>query len=428
MVDGTDAAAEAERLRKLFDEYGQKLSVRSLDDWYKIGKKALSDAGAPAALFNVKHGLRTALIRAYPEHNWEFWRFSRRPWDSIETQRQFLQHLFDDVFKFNSMEDWYSLKASDVVAHGGSGLLQNHGSSLIRALQAAFPEHEWEEWRFVQVPKGFWKDPKNITRFFKWIMTQLEFGDSMEAWYGITPEAIRELGVEKIIERDFGGSIHAALRAGFPTHTWHAWRFANYETPIGFWKDVVNQRAFFEWVSQDLGFKGDLAGFYYTTGSALREKGGVFIHHRYGGNLAAALTASYPDHPWQNMRFVKSSRPEGATPTSQAAKPANFIATAGRELGISSLTQWYSITLLHLRAAGILSEVWDAGGLRPALQKAYPQHCWDSATKSWEVNSNSSLTNLAKQICLDLLSSRNSTALFPSPCYLILCSDSLNPC
>ncbi len=45
-------------------------------------------------------------------------------------------------------ELWYYVSLKQIQEHGGRGLLNHYGGSLIRTLRAAFPEQNWISWRF----------------------------------------------------------------------------------------------------------------------------------------------------------------------------------------------------------------------------------------------------------------------------------------
>ncbi len=54
--------------------------------------------------------------------------------------------------------DWYFVSISQVLKHGGAGLLNHHKGSIIRALRTVYPEHGWNLWRFSS------RAPHNATK------------------------------------------------------------------------------------------------------------------------------------------------------------------------------------------------------------------------------------------------------------------------
>jgi hypothetical protein len=45
-----------------------------------------------------------------------------------------------------------------------------------------YPEHEWQEWKFQQVPHGFWREALNQRRFVDWAAGELGI-TKLEEWY-----------------------------------------------------------------------------------------------------------------------------------------------------------------------------------------------------------------------------------------------------
>ncbi len=83
-------------------------------------------------------------------------------WKNITNQQAFLESF---ASKYSIMidlsllthsyiknpRDWYFVLTNEVKKNGGAGLLQNYyKGSLIRALQAVYPQTIWNSWRFSQ--------------------------------------------------------------------------------------------------------------------------------------------------------------------------------------------------------------------------------------------------------------------------------------
>jgi hypothetical protein len=71
--------------------------------------------------------------------------------------------------------------------HVGSRILTSHKSTLSRLLHAVFPEHEWCEWKFERIRRGFWNDVENHKKYMDWAGRELNV-KSLDDWYSITPE------------------------------------------------------------------------------------------------------------------------------------------------------------------------------------------------------------------------------------------------
>ncbi len=62
---------------------------------------------------------------------------------------------------------WYFVSHQQVAQAGGSGLLNHYHGSLLRALHAVYPSHEWTPWRFSS------KSPHNVSKAkFRFSKTQ----------------------------------------------------------------------------------------------------------------------------------------------------------------------------------------------------------------------------------------------------------------
>jgi hypothetical protein len=51
----------------------------------------------------------------------------------------------------------------------------------------------------------------------------------------------------------YGGSVAHAVYEVFPSHNWVIWKFG--QVPKGFWESQANQRAYCEWLAEQLGIK-----------------------------------------------------------------------------------------------------------------------------------------------------------------------------
>src|SRR5437763_1774865 len=97
------------------------------------------------------------------------WRFDRVPmefWKNTKTRREFFDWLGNQL-GYKSMDDWYNVTVENIHEHVGSWLLNYYyNGSPSKALQSAYPEHNWMLWRFGRVPIGFWEKPENQREFF----------------------------------------------------------------------------------------------------------------------------------------------------------------------------------------------------------------------------------------------------------------------
>jgi hypothetical protein len=90
----------------------------------------------------------------------------------------------------------------------------------------------------------------------------------------------------------------------FPEYDWIPWKFRNISR--GFFDDVIHQRQYFDWLSEQLQFQS-MEEWYDVTSTLIGEYGGsTFMHLKYGKSVEKALKNSYPDTNWHAWRFARN--------------------------------------------------------------------------------------------------------------------------
>jgi hypothetical protein len=90
----------------------------------------------------------------YPEHKWKLSQFKDTKGipvmllTLVQRRRKWLDHLAITL-KLENWEDWYSVTTKDVVDHGGRSLLNKYHGSMFMLLRSSYPEHSWEQIKFV---------------------------------------------------------------------------------------------------------------------------------------------------------------------------------------------------------------------------------------------------------------------------------------
>jgi hypothetical protein len=288
-----------------------------------------------------------------------------------------------------------------VIVVGGGLLVSHYGDSVFLALKTVYPQHTWLEWRFNQVPKGFWTEVPNHRRFFDWAATELKL-ENLDGWYNVTTSQVRDLGGSGLLANKYANSLEAALLAVYPSHPWNAWKFKT--VPRSFWASAANRKAFFDWLASELGYKC-LTDWYSATPTDLEDKGGPFFYLKrvlfgqaqannvvcyntakrmiewyYAGSLPNALSSCYSEHPWNIWRFKRLP-----TLTSDDIKNHHLKALGeylhedvGPLLHITSLEDWYRVSASQLQQAGIQHIAQKLGGVAEMLSLAFPEHHWDA--------------------------------------------------
>jgi len=148
---------DLENRRKFFDNFAKsrKFSPLDADKWYSTTNNHIRLGGGRSILHYYKGSHFQALMKLYPElglQREKFVNYKAGDWKSVRAQRKF----FDDFArskKFNPLDAsvWYSILLRDILKAGGSGLLEYHKKSHIRALIKLYPELMLQKSSFINV-------------------------------------------------------------------------------------------------------------------------------------------------------------------------------------------------------------------------------------------------------------------------------------
>ena len=155
---------------------GEKLGFKNMDDWYLVRRSDFAEHGGIGLLNHYNDSHVKLIQNLYPNHNWEVSKFSN-PSESYWADKKIQREFFDKLakkFEIKEWEDWYQIKASDVVKNGGTTIVSIHGGSVFRALMNIYPEHPW-----LEVNKNWFSSPNpnksqvRLFRVFKEILSDL---------------------------------------------------------------------------------------------------------------------------------------------------------------------------------------------------------------------------------------------------------------
>ena len=57
-------------------------------------------------------------------------------------------------------------------------------NNYFEVLKEAYPDFDWEPWKFEHSPKNIWQDPKNVRKYMEWAAPQLNIKNK-EDWYNV---------------------------------------------------------------------------------------------------------------------------------------------------------------------------------------------------------------------------------------------------
>jgi hypothetical protein len=116
-------------------------------------------------------------------------RLPTNAWSSLAQRRIFFDSI-KQTLQINKPEDWYKVTSKTFGKAGGRRMLENYyGGSLAVGLKAVYPDHEWQEWRFINAPRHFWNDIANQRRYITWFEQEVGI-KTLEDWYKAPIEAL----------------------------------------------------------------------------------------------------------------------------------------------------------------------------------------------------------------------------------------------
>lgn len=90
-------------------ELGKDLSIRSLEDWYRVSQGQLEEA-VPLGVFK-KYPLEFLLQQAFPDHNWDVGRLQTRQKGTSRASQRYLVRMLEEIFpnasEFHSLVTFY---------------------------------------------------------------------------------------------------------------------------------------------------------------------------------------------------------------------------------------------------------------------------------------------------------------------------------
>jgi hypothetical protein len=91
-------------------------------------------------------------------------------------------------------EDWNELRSSMIRKRkGGNSMFRFFDWSPTKLLKDMFPNHQWDEWKFVQTPQSWWTNWTNAVRFME-ALRQQEGWSSLDDLYNISAATLRKHG------------------------------------------------------------------------------------------------------------------------------------------------------------------------------------------------------------------------------------------
>jgi len=232
-----------------------------------------------------------------------------------------------------SLDDWYRVTLQDFRKHRAWKILLPYNERYIDLLKDAFPEHDWQEWRFVKLPRNFFKKRRNLVRYLDWLGTELGF-TSNEDWYTLDYATLRRTGGGAMIKAY--GSIPSMLRVYRPDYDWKEWLFENHQR--NFWRSKANERRYLDWLATELGFRTNEDWYRIKRADIYAHQGRGFLAH-VGQNYVKALLRLLPERKFLPWRFVQA--PWGFWDSRENCR--SYLKWLAGKLGIRRPEDWYAV-------------------------------------------------------------------------------------
>ncbi len=241
-----------------FDWLEKQLLIQQPSDWFQVKTSDVYRHGAKSILVNYySNSLSTALQSLYPQYDWQPWKFvnTHLPphyWKDLNNQKSYIQWLSNQLsISSASLDDWYRISLQDIHSKGGGDALQSF-QHLIEMLQAVYPDHPWQVWRFEHLSIRFWKHKKNHRLFMDWFGKEMKIR-KLSDWVHVQPSDIYKGGGYGMLKHSYNDSVIHALEAIYPNEQWNEYHNNNNSTSKK--NNIDNHRDYFEWVGGILGVK-----------------------------------------------------------------------------------------------------------------------------------------------------------------------------
>jgi len=164
--------------------------------------------------------LANTLPIAFPDHQWQVWKFSsssvpRHWWEVKENQELFIRGLMSDL-GFHSLDDLYKLTSQIIAQAGGHRLLSLYKNSPANILAALFPDHLWDRWKFDRAPRLWWKTQTTQRQFMDQIRQKLGYSTFEDCYKLSCDEIIRYGGMVAVLPFESSLTLCGAISCFFP--------------------------------------------------------------------------------------------------------------------------------------------------------------------------------------------------------------------
>src|SRR4051794_7544604 len=95
---------------------------------------------------------------------------------------------------------------------------------------------------------SFWMKTTNHRKYLDSLGKKLNIKE-INDWYSISMTRINKEGGSVFFQTHYENSLWKALQSVYPESEWQPWKDEK-QVPLGFWKDKINQRRYFDWLGK----------------------------------------------------------------------------------------------------------------------------------------------------------------------------------
>ena len=304
----------------------------------------------------------------------------KHEWSNPTKQRIFMEDLGVRKGHDRNDRDWmYNLTRDDLLEAGGTPLFTHCGyQNAIEAIKEIFPEHPWRLCKFTRFPRNFWQSEENRLQYLGDVAKEIGLEHPRE-WTKVSYSQLQQHHGTSLLHKY--SSVRGIVESHYPQHPWKAW-FADAATqesprslqkkPRNYWKEVKNQREFFDDLGRQLGIT-NLDQWNRVQASTIKEQGGASILLQYS-SFYEALTSIYPEHSWDPLaRDVLPRNEFWKNPDNHRLLMDSIV----KNMGLDSPLDLQGVQKKDILAHGGRSLFQFYPTLYQALCAIYPEYEWD---------------------------------------------------
>lgn len=307
----SDHWKNVENRRRFMDNIAAEFGVRKAEDWQRVSRRAVQEAGGYRLLALYENSLYRLLLDLYPEQDINALNCREKApnghWDSDDHCRDALEELTTK----KALRAPWELSRNDVIKNGLGSLLKRFKGSYRDALWHLYPGKRERLERlkirrrvkpsFV-VEKGYWDSLEERKKFLDRVAERHGVREPSD-WRGVTTTHITEMGGSGLLKR-YNNSLYKALTdvyggGGDGDGQEGAWSvlLCRRSVPSSFWEEEANIKTFLNMIKRELALHND-EDWFRVSKDQIRELNGAGLLRRMP--LIDALRLVWPKKQWND--------------------------------------------------------------------------------------------------------------------------------